>query len=67
MACPPEDCGGLGGYEELAAWVRGGCDPRVTPRGLGAEEMRDWLPQDWQPDRFSVSETNDALAALAAD
>jgi hypothetical protein len=28
--------------------------------------MRDWLPQDWHPDRFSVDETNDALAALAA-
>jgi hypothetical protein len=34
MACPPEDCGGLGGYEELADWVRGGHDPRTTPMGL---------------------------------
>ncbi|GFG93728.1 plasmid pRiA4b ORF-3 family protein [Mycobacterium bourgelatii] len=64
MACPPEDCGGLGGYEELAAWVRGGYDPRATPMGLGAQEMRDWLPRDWHPDRFSVAETNDALAVL---
>ena len=62
-ACPPEDCGGLGGYEELAAWVRGGYDPRATPMGLGAQEMRDWLPRGWHPDRFSVTETNDALAA----
>lgn len=63
MACPPEDCGGLGGYEELADWVRGGYEPRATPMGLGAEEMRDWLPQQWHPDRFSVDETNNALAA----
>lgn len=66
MACPPEDCGGLGGYEELADWVRGGYEPRATPMGLGAEEMRDWLPPDWHPDRFSVDETNDALAVLAS-
>jgi hypothetical protein len=65
MACPPEDCGGLGGYEDLADWVRAGYDPRATPMGLGAEEMRDWLPQGWHPDRFSVDETNAALAALA--
>lgn len=64
LACPPEDCGGLGGYEEIAAWVRDGYDRRATPNGLGSEEMRDWLPQDWHPDRFSVDETNDALAAL---
>ena len=63
MACPPEDCGGPGGYEELADWVRGGYEPRATPMGLGAEEMRDWLPQQWHPDRFSVDETNNALAA----
>jgi hypothetical protein len=66
MACPPEDCGGLGGYEELADWVRGGYVPRATPMGLRAQEMRDWLPRDWHPDRFSVDETNEALAALIA-
>ena len=64
MACPPEDCGGLAGYEELAAWVRGGYDPRATPMGLDAREMRDWLPAGWHPDRFSLAETNEALAAL---
>ncbi len=62
MACPPEDCGGLGGYEELADWVRGGYDPQATPMGLGAEEMREWLPQGWHPDHFSVEDTNHALA-----
>lgn len=66
MACPPEDCGGLGGYEQLADWVRGGYDPQAAPMGLGAEELREWLPQDWHPDRFSVEETNAALAALTA-
>lgn len=66
MACPPEDCGGLGGYEELADWVRGGCDPRATPMGLDADEMRDWLPPGWHPDRFSVAEINAALATLSA-
>ncbi|MGE0778275.1 plasmid pRiA4b ORF-3 family protein [Mycolicibacterium sp.] len=33
MACPPEDCGGLGGYEELAAWVRDGYARRRRPWG----------------------------------
>lgn len=67
MACPPEDCGGLGGYEELADWVRGGYDPKATPMGMPAGEMRDWLPLDWHPDHFSVDEVNEQLTALARD
>lgn len=66
MACPPEDCGGLGGYEELATWVRGGYNPSATPMGLDADEMRDWLPPGWHPDTFSVDDTNEALVSLSA-
>src|SRR3954447_11113761 len=53
MACPPEDCGGLGGYEELAAWVRSGYDEAQLPQGFeDAEHAHDWLPMDWHPDAF---------------
>ncbi|MFD9664140.1 plasmid pRiA4b ORF-3 family protein [Rhodococcus sp. NPDC059968] len=67
MACPPEDCGGIWDYTELAAWVRGGCDPSsVPPPFEDAGHARDWLPLDWHPDRFDVDEANIALAAAVA-
>ncbi|MCK8675442.1 plasmid pRiA4b ORF-3 family protein [Rhodococcus sp. HM1] len=63
-ACPPEDCGGLWGYSELAAWVRGGCDPATVPPPFDdIDDARRWLPLDWHPDRFDVA---DATAAIAA-
>jgi hypothetical protein len=66
MACPPEDCGGIWGYTELAAWVRGGCDPSsVPPPFEDAGHARDWLPLHWHPDRFDVEEANTALTAVA--
>lgn len=68
MACPPEDCGGIGGYAELAAWVRQGSLPSSVPDPFDdAEQALQWLPPGWHPDRFDVEEANAALAgALAA-
>lgn len=68
MACPPEDCGGVGGYEELAAWVRSGYDEAQLPQGFeDAEHGHGWLPPDWHPDHFDVEETNAALATAVAE
>lgn len=68
MACPPEDCGGIGGYEELAAWVRSGRDAALLPEVFDdAEHAREWLPMDWEPDHFDVDETNGVLSAALAE
>jgi hypothetical protein len=68
MACPPEDCGGIGGYEELAAWVRSGYDDAHLPEVFdGAAHAHGWLPIDWNPDHFDVEETNAALAIAVAE
>ena len=68
MACPPEDCGGIGGYEELAGWVRSGYDDALLPANFDdAAHARDWLPIDWHPDQFDVEEVNAALAVVAAE
>ena len=68
MACPPEDCGGIGGYEELAAWVRRGYDDAQLPGVFDdAAHAQDWLPVDWHPDHFDVEEANAALAIAVAE
>ncbi|ABL79559.1 plasmid pRiA4b ORF-3 family protein [Nocardioides sp. JS614] len=67
-ACPPEDCGGLGGYQELAAWVRSGYDDGQLPDVFDdAEDARAWLPLDWHPDEFEVEDADAAVAAAAAE
>lgn len=67
MACPPEDCGGLGGYEGLAKWVRSGYADALLPEGFdNAAHARDWLPIEWHPDHFDVDEIIAALSAAVA-
>lgn len=68
LACPPEDCGGIGGYEEIVAWVRSGYDDALLPQGFeDAEHGRAWLPLEWHPDSFDVDEVNEALRSVTAE
>ncbi|MFH1115458.1 MAG: plasmid pRiA4b ORF-3 family protein, partial [Pseudomonadota bacterium] len=53
-ACPPEDCGGAWGYEELLEALK---DPSHEDR----EEMLEWVDEDFDPDRFDVEAINRRL------
>lgn len=48
-AGPLEDCGGVPGYERMAAFVVTGEDPY----GDDPEELADWI-DDWHPDEFDL-------------
>ncbi|MGO1543955.1 MAG: plasmid pRiA4b ORF-3 family protein [Gulosibacter sp.] len=68
LACPPEDCGGTGGYAELAAWVRGDYDEKLLPRVFENTEIGlVWLGDKWHPDVFDVESTNRDIALAIAD
>lgn len=54
-ACPPEDCGGVWGYENLLKIVG---DPEHPEH----EEMLDWLGGDFDPEHFNLVETNNMLS-----
>ncbi|MFT4136637.1 plasmid pRiA4b ORF-3 family protein [Microbacterium sp.] len=59
LACPPEDCGGVWGYHELADWVRSGYDEALRPEVFESTAAgRAWLPEGWHPDAFDVEEVN---------
>jgi len=54
-ACPPEDCGGIWGYENLIEIVK---DPEHSEH----EEMLDWLEGDLDPEHFNLDEINSMLS-----
>ena len=53
-ACPPEDCGGIGGYEDLLAALR---DPKHEQH----DEMVEWVGDDFDPEAFDLGAANKAL------
>lgn len=57
-ACPPEDVGGLGGYDEIVAGLAG-----ADPGDEWMAEQLAWLPEGFDPAEFSVDRVNQALAA----
>src|SRR5205807_3495965 len=60
-ACPPEDCGGIGGYLRLKEILAGSDDEEQR-------QLLEWLgldsAADFDPTEFSVEETSARLASL---
>jgi hypothetical protein len=48
-ACPPEDCGGPPGYEDLIEVL-------ADPAHDAYDSMRQWAGEDFNPDRFDVDQ-----------
>jgi len=50
-ACPPEDCGGIGGYYHLLEVLGDSNDPEYG-------ELSGWLGEDFDPEAFDAEEMN---------
>lgn len=53
-ACPPEDCGGPGGYQELLAVMS-------DPTHAEYDEWMEWLEEGFDPKHFDIQEVNEML------
>lgn len=56
-ACPPEDCGGIGGYMDLLDIIK---DPDHEEH----ESMLEWLGGNFNPDAFDIKKVNTYLIKL---
>ena len=56
-ACPPEDCGGIGGFYNLL-------DAVSDPTHEEHDELLDWVGEDYDPDAFSIDQINQMLTPL---
>ena len=54
-ACPPEDCGGIWGYEELLETVS-------NPKHPDHDDMLEWLGGEFDPEEFDLEAINEDLA-----
>ena len=56
-ACPPEDCGGVPGYEDLLETLK-------HPKRAAYREMIEWLGGSFDPEVFDLDKTNRTLRKL---
>ncbi|CAN5529483.1 hypothetical protein BH24ACT7_BH24ACT7_14700 [soil metagenome] len=56
-ACPPEDCGGPWGYGNLL-------EALADPDHPDHDDLTEWAPIDFDPARFDVDETTEAMRSL---
>jgi hypothetical protein len=54
-ACPPEDCGGVWGYEDLVKAL-------ARPRSKRCLELREWVGDEWTPKAFDVDAADRLVA-----
>ncbi len=53
-ACPPEDCGGIWGYDELLEIIR-------DPTHEEYKRMTEWLDGSFDPEEFNIDRINQSL------
>jgi hypothetical protein len=53
-ACPPDDCGGPGGYVELLEAI-------TNPNHPDHDELSAWAPANFDPDRFDTGEATSLM------
>ncbi len=53
-ACPPEDCGGVPGYYHILEVL-------ANPSHEEYEDVINWLPQNYDPEKFDLQETNENI------
>ncbi|MCH9021858.1 MAG: plasmid pRiA4b ORF-3 family protein [Planctomycetes bacterium] len=56
-ACPPEDCGGIWGYDQMLETL-------LDSDNEEREELLDWLGGPFDPEHFDLNEVNRRLARL---
>jgi hypothetical protein len=56
-ACPPEDCGGVPGYERMLGIL-------ANPKDEEYEEITEWLGEEFDPEAFDLGAVNEELAKL---
>lgn len=53
--CPPDDCGGVWGYEDMLAAIADESHP-------DHDDMVEWIGDDFDPESFSLEAVNEVLA-----
>lgn len=57
-ACPPEDCGGIWGYQRLLELL----DTPEQELDVDEKETLEWIGGEWDAEAFDLDDINDALA-----
>jgi hypothetical protein len=56
-ACPPEDCGGVWGYEDMLQALK-------DPKHEGHAATLEWLGEEFDSEAFDLQKTNEVLQRL---